>query len=531
MSGKFLITGATTRSVEPGAGAQSGPSPRLEINKFVSDENKWQFALYVQALNEMFKDTDSIRSFYEVSGIHGKPFRDWNQSPSRGRGYCVHGTDQFIPWHRPYIALFEQLLYEHAAAIAERYTTDVDEWKNATASLRQPYWDWAKQSVPPDRVIRDKTVTIPVPPNGDLQSVDNPFFQYTFKRGERENGEFIGTFSRWSKTLRHPTTTRENAESNVESLRIALQSLQEELTELTEKLATRRTWPEFSSALENIHNKVHVRVGGANGGHMSQVPYAAFDPIFYLHHAQVDRLASLWNRQHKLWITRAADLNPFWSDQQTYWKSDSISQTASTFNYSYDDIPEGSTAPSQTARSIKPALDAPAAEASGPRTTITDWSVRVHCKRFEVGGSFSVLLFLGEVPNGSEVPATPEEWYYASNLAGSFDVFANSEANECGNCRDREDIPIEGHVYINRAILKQHNGNSLDPTTVVPLLEAKLNWVVLKVGGGIVELPSLEVVVQATPLTFPVPSEGAIPSAGEPVSYPEVTRGRSGGSR
>ena len=37
------------------------------------------------------------------------------------------------------------------------------------------------------------------------------------------------------------------------------------------------------NSLENMHNAIHSFVG--NGGHMSDIPYAAFDPIFWLHHA------------------------------------------------------------------------------------------------------------------------------------------------------------------------------------------------------------------------------------------------------
>lgn len=38
-----------------------------------------------------------------------------------------------------------------------------------------------------------------------------------------------------------------------------------------------------AGSLEGIHNNYHVNIGG-QGGHMSEVPVAAFDPIFWLHH-------------------------------------------------------------------------------------------------------------------------------------------------------------------------------------------------------------------------------------------------------
>jgi len=46
----------------------------------------------------------------------------------------------------------------------------------------------------------------------------------------------------------------------------------------------------FQSALNSPHGSVHGRVGG----NMGSVPYAGFDPIFWLHHANVDRLWAVW---------------------------------------------------------------------------------------------------------------------------------------------------------------------------------------------------------------------------------------------
>ncbi|KAI1373531.1 common central domain of tyrosinase-domain-containing protein [Hypoxylon crocopeplum] len=52
-------------------------------------------------------------------------------------------------------------------------------------------------------------------------------------------------------------------------------------------------------SLEYIHNNVHNVSGGLSFtdgglGHMSDVPVAAFDPLFWLHHCNVDRLLSMW---------------------------------------------------------------------------------------------------------------------------------------------------------------------------------------------------------------------------------------------
>ncbi|KAF8645988.1 hypothetical protein AX16_007415 [Volvariella volvacea WC 439] len=155
--------------------------------------------------------------------------------------------------------------------------------------------------------------------------------------------------------------------------------------------------------------------------------------------------------------------------------------------------------------------------------TIVEWSARVRCKQSELRGSFSVLLFLGEVP---PTPENPEDWVSSPNFAGSFDVLGGDEEEP-----DQGDDEMEGSVYLNRAILKLSEQRSLEPSVVVPLLKGTLqpNWRVLKIGGGVVELQSLEVVIRSTPLTFP--PGGSFPVPGRPTYYYEITYGRRGGSR
>jgi tyrosinase len=46
------------------------------------------------------------------------------------------------------------------------------------------------------------------------------------------------------------------------------------------------------SSLESIHDSIHGYVGGS--GHFGTISVAAFDPIFWLHHCQIDRLFALW---------------------------------------------------------------------------------------------------------------------------------------------------------------------------------------------------------------------------------------------
>ena len=56
------------------------------------------------------------------------------------------------------------------------------------------------------------------------------------------------------------------------------------------------------SSIEVVHDSVHEAIGGT-GGHMAYPDIAGFDPIFFLHHANVDRLVAIWQACHPdVWI-------------------------------------------------------------------------------------------------------------------------------------------------------------------------------------------------------------------------------------
>lgn len=61
------------------------------------------------------------------------------------------------------------------------------------------------------------------------------------------------------------------------------------------------TFTDFTNQLENgPHGEVHVEVGTVNGVReaMADIRVSPADPIFWLHHAQLDRLWSIWQVQN-----------------------------------------------------------------------------------------------------------------------------------------------------------------------------------------------------------------------------------------
>jgi len=54
------------------------------------------------------------------------------------------------------------------------------------------------------------------------------------------------------------------------------------------------TFNTFAPALEGIHNSGHVWVGGS----MRSVPTAPCDPVFWMHHCEIDRIWAAWQTAH-----------------------------------------------------------------------------------------------------------------------------------------------------------------------------------------------------------------------------------------
>lgn len=107
---------------------------------------------------------------------------------------------------------------------------------------------------------------------------------------------------------------------------------------------SQRSFNRFSDAIEGTpHGSVHVAVGG-QGGLMSAFPTAALDPIFWLHHCNVDRMWSTWLRDQPGASNPTND--PAWMNAEfSFFDETGTRQTMSaaqtvdtdTLGYQYDD--------------------------------------------------------------------------------------------------------------------------------------------------------------------------------------------------
>jgi len=98
------------------------------------------------------------------------------------------------------------------------------------------------------------------------------------------------------------------------------------------------------------------------------------------------------------------------------------------------------------------------------QTVVHDWTCRIHCKKHELGGSYWVLIFLGEVPHD------PSQWRTSPSFVGGHYVFVTSTGNE------QVDTVSEGFVHLNKAIASRSGLSSYEPNVVIPYLKDNLEW-------------------------------------------------------
>ena len=215
----------------------------------------------------------------------------------------------FPPWHRPYVALYEQLLAAQFPAIIQAYSAANpsvgSQLSNSAQVWRLPYWDWGQSSDIPDE-WSSTTINI-LGTDGNITAVANPLNQYAFHPIDPSFRRY--RYARWQTTLRQPDSSSSDAQSQPQVANQALgatdfKQLIFDLFPAT--LWQPDPWGQFSNhtwtdihpdqgeltSLESIHDDIHVDVGGT--GHMGDPAVAAFDPIFWLHHCQVDRVLALW---------------------------------------------------------------------------------------------------------------------------------------------------------------------------------------------------------------------------------------------
>ena len=187
-----------------------------------------------------------------------------------GHGGSGTGAYSFMSWHRYFLYRFELQLQSYVPGVM------------------LPYWDWTD----PASIMTDTFLG----PNGDATGVVQQGYFAVNKPGTGANATALpawwpASLNGWTLPAHFPTIWEGGLRRDVGG---ALPSADD----IHDTLAS-STYSAFQSALESgnglasghqMHNGLH----GYIGGHMSNPTASPFDPIFYMHHCNIDRLWAMW---------------------------------------------------------------------------------------------------------------------------------------------------------------------------------------------------------------------------------------------
>ncbi|KAK8082497.1 hypothetical protein PG996_001278 [Apiospora saccharicola] len=362
---QFIVTGRTT-----GVNTATGQRPvRQNVNTLsASGSPQWLqprdlFILGLQAF-QAASESDQL-SYFGIAGVHGRPyipFSGVNAVPGgSGGGYCPHGEIMFPAWHRPYVSGYEQVLGTYVTKIAAQYTgSNAATYKSAAEQWRMPYWDWAAD---PHLPASASTTTITVNgPNGQT-TINNPLYSYKWQKFPLNHANNYFPTNTDYNCWGWPETTRQPNNQGVDQLSIVNQQLSTDPSPLKDQVYlvmssvtdfnTMASTGTAGTSFEDPHNDVHNSMYAI----MSSLDYSAFDPIFWLHHCQVDRLVALWQainynntfmtgsyQTQGLFATAAGSsitadtpLKPWYKDANSF-HTGKTAATTRNFGYTYPEI-------------------------------------------------------------------------------------------------------------------------------------------------------------------------------------------------
>lgn len=196
----------------------------------------------------------------------GTPQADWKAAALKCWATCPHGSPLFVVWHRWYLLYFERIVRALSGA----------------ADFALPYWNYASDAGP--------SLQLPAAFQnpGNPGSPTNPLYE-DFRGLGFYNPAGSGAQNLPMNDggyLPFPQTDYGPALSAA-----SLFPSDDPTTALFFLPDPRYYGYGFSGRLElQPHDLVHVNVGGL----MSNVPVAAGDPVFFVHHCQIDRLWATW---------------------------------------------------------------------------------------------------------------------------------------------------------------------------------------------------------------------------------------------
>jgi hypothetical protein len=236
-----------------GSEVQSSNKTRVreDVFELMKNDRSGNLAAYIKAIKKMRELPETkMRSWEYHAGIHEE--------------FCPHGNWFFLPWHRAFLFYFEKVCAE----------------MSGKDDFALPYWNWSA--------------------NGG--AVPKVFFENPDLDPGQWGDEYSSRYASADYTLNTDTVGPENVTTILNSPDFDMFH--------SGRCLTPQDGAGFQGTLEREpHNYVHVSVGGE-----LEAMRSPRDPLFWLHHCNIDRLWGLWQERYPK-ITRPVDYPSEWQKQ------------------------------------------------------------------------------------------------------------------------------------------------------------------------------------------------------------------------
>jgi tyrosinase len=221
-----------------------------------SDRTSWRYLGAMHGWDQGGWQQEGIISPGDPLPSQNEQLNLWDQ--------CQHGGWYFLPWHRGYLAAFEDIVAQAVVDLG-----GPDDWA-------LPYWNYLDSTNPTARDLPDAFVDATLP-DGSPNPLSSP---------PRSGITALGP---------QPWVPRD---ITLAAMRVARYTSAQGAVGFGGGITAFLHFGGQTGAEEsNPHNLVHVMLGGTGGGWMGDPNYAALDPIFWIHHCNVDRLWAAWLSQ------------------------------------------------------------------------------------------------------------------------------------------------------------------------------------------------------------------------------------------
>jgi len=274
------------------------------------------------------RPASDVTSWRFQAAIHASSGGDWRQQ-------CQHNCWFFLSWHRAYLFWFEQIV---RAAMKE--VDEIDPEVREAWAL--PYWNYSRGGTYASLPRAFLTEQLP-------DGAENPL--YVRERRQRINNGDALTKEAIATTEAFKAHTFTGFDGGFGGAATGKNHLDQDPAGVAGRLE------------RTPHGSVHNGVGGP-GGFMSLFETAGLDPVFWMHHANIDRLWAVWitqgfaNPTDDRWLTTEFE---FHDEQKQLQRSRAagVLDTASNLGYTYEDLTVPPAAEEAAAMSRAPRPDHP----------------------------------------------------------------------------------------------------------------------------------------------------------------------------